>query len=96
MAQLRIRLTASDDDTMQVVNRISSMEGIESVEEIDDLMPHMDDEDSSSAGLPDDMGPGTHLLLVHGESDSDVKLALDVAFASAREMGIVVELVEED
>lgn len=96
MAQLRIRLTASDDDTMQVVNRISSMEGIESVEEIDDLMPHMDDEDSSSAGLPDDMGPGTHLLLVHGETDSDVKLALDVAFASAREMGIVVELVEED
>ncbi len=96
MAQLRIRLTASDDDTMQVVNRISSMDGIESVEEIDDLMPHMDDEDSSSAGLPDDMGPGTHLLLVHGESDSDVKLALDVAFAFAREMGIVVELVEED
>lgn len=96
MAQLRIRLTASDDDTMQVVNRISSMEGIESVEEIDDLMPHMDDEDSSSAGLPDDIGPGTHLLLVHGETDSDVKLALDVAFASAREMGIVVELVEED
>jgi hypothetical protein len=96
MTQLRIRLTASDDDTMQLINRISSVEGIESVEEIDDLMPHMDDEDSSSAGLSDDIGPGTHLLLVHGESDSDAKLALDVAFASAREMGIVVELVEDD
>ena len=56
----------------------------------------MDDEDSSSAGLSDDIGPGTHLLLVQGGSDSDVKLALDVAFASAREMGIAVELVEDD
>ncbi len=96
MTQLRIRLTAGNDDTMQLINRISSVKGIESVEEVDDLMPHMDDEDSSSAGLSDDIGPGTHLILVNGESDSDVKLALDVAFASAREMGIVVELVEDD
>lgn len=96
MTQLRMRLTAGDDDTMQLINRISSMKGIESVEEIDDLMPHMDDEDSSSAGLPDDIGPGTHLILVSGESDSDVKLALDLAFASAREMGIAVEMVDDD
>ena len=96
MTQLRIRLTAGNDDTMQLINRISSVKGIESVEEVDDLMPHMDDDDSSSAGLSDDIGPGTHLILVNGESDSDVKLALDVAFASAREMGIVVELVEDD
>lgn len=96
MTQLRMRLTASDDDTMQLINRISSVKGIESVEEIDDLMPHMDDEDSSSAGLPDDIGPGTHLILVSGESDSDVKLALDLAFASAREMGIAVEMVDDD
>lgn len=96
MTQLRMRLTASDDETMQLINRISSVEGIDSVEEIDDLMPHMDDEDSSSAGLSDDIGPGTHLLLVHGGSESDVKLAQDVAFASAREMGIAVELVEDD
>ena len=95
MTQLRMRLTATDDETMQLINRISSVEGIESVEEIDDLMPHMDDEDSSSAGLSDDIGPGTHLLLVQGESDS-LELALDVAFASAREMGIAVELVEDD
>lgn len=96
MTQLRMRLTASDDETMQLINRISSVEGIDSVEEIDDLMPHMDDEDSSSAGLSDDIGPGTHLLLVHGENESDVKLAQDVAFASAREMGIAVELVEDE
>lgn len=96
MTQLRMRLTANNDDTMQLINRISSVEGIESVEEIGDLMPHMDDADSSSAGLTDNIGPGTHLILVHGESDNDLKFALDVAFASAREMGIVVELVEDD
>ncbi|MBK7013665.1 MAG: hypothetical protein IPH43_14350, partial [Xanthomonadales bacterium] len=33
-------------------------------EEIADLMPHMDDPDSASRGLPDDDGPGTHLIRI--------------------------------
>ena len=46
MSHLRLRLTASGDDTMTVINRIASLQGIDSVEEIADLMPHMDDPDS--------------------------------------------------
>jgi len=93
MSELRLQLTASEDDTMQIINRLSALRGIESVEEIADLMPHMDDPDSSSAGLPDDMGPGTHLILINAETDDDIRRALEVAESSARALGIVLEVV---
>lgn len=96
MTQLRMRLTASEDDTMQLINRISALGGIESVEEIAYLMPHMDDPDSSSAGLAADIGPGTHLVLVRAESEEDSRRALDVAQSCAREMGIVLEVVDNE
>ncbi len=96
MTQLRMRLTASEDDTMQLINRISSLHGIESVEEIADLMPHMDDPDSSSAGLTDDIGPGTHLVLVQAGNDDDLRHALESAEACARDMGIVLEVVNDE
>ena len=94
MTDLRLRLTASGDDAAALINRISALQGIESVEEIADLMPHMDDPDSSSAGLSDDIGPGTHLVLVEAEDDASIQRALDVAQDSARTLGIVLEVEE--
>ena len=94
MASVQFRLTASEDDTSTLINRLSALEGIESVEEIADLMPHMDDPDSSSAGLSDDIGPGTHLLTVEAESDERLQHALEVAQAGARALGIVLEVEE--
>lgn len=64
MAMLRLRITGSEDDTRAITDLLQSIEGIEHVEETDDLMPHMDDDDSSSAGLSDDIGPGIHELEV--------------------------------
>ncbi len=93
MTELRMQLTASQDDTMQIINRLSSLDGIESVEEIADLMPHMDDPDSSSAGLSDDIGPGTHLILLQAENEDAARRALDVAESCARAMGIALEVV---
>lgn len=95
MSQLRMRLTASENDTMQLINRVSSLNGVESVDEIADLMPHMDGPDSSSAGLPDDVGPGTHLVLVKTENDDDARRALELAQSCAREMGAVLEVVDD-
>src|SRR3546814_11913084 len=60
MALLRIRLTGSDDAVRAVINLLQSLDGIEHVEEIGDLMTHMDDADSSSAGLRDVEGPQMH------------------------------------
>jgi len=96
MSQLRMQLTASADHTMQLISRISSLRGVESVEEIADLMPHMDDSDSSSDGLTDDIGPGTHLVLVQTGNAHDVRHALDCAESCARELGIVLEVVDDE
>ena len=94
MATVQFRLTASADDAADLINRVAALEGVESVEEIADLMPHMDDPDSSSAGLSDDIGPGTHLVLVEAEDDASIQRALDVAQDSARTLGIVLEVEE--
>ncbi len=51
MAILRLRITGSDDQVNQIRATLYDIDGIEHVEETDDLMPHMDDDDSSSAGL---------------------------------------------
>lgn len=95
MASLSLRLTASSDDTATLINRISMIEGVESVEEIADLMPHMDDPDSSSAGLPDDIGPGSHLVQVETTDEASARRALDAAKDGARRLGIALE-TEDD
>jgi len=94
MPNLDLRLTASDNVASAMINLIGSIEGIESVEEIADLMPHMDDPDSSSAGLTDDIGPGTHLLRIVAGNDSGIQRALEAAEASARDHGAVLEAVD--
>lgn len=92
MPILRLRLTASEDDAYRLVDVLSSLEGVESAEEVADLMPHMDDPDSSSAGLSDNAGPGTHAIKVTGERDV-IDRALEVAEAAARDMGAALEVV---
>ena len=94
MTDLRLRLTASEDDTAALINRVSALQGIDSVEEISDLMPHTDDPDSSSAGLSDDIGPGTHLVLISADDEDGATRALDVAEHCARSLGMVMEVEE--
>lgn len=94
MPNLDLRLTASEDVATAMINLIGSIEGIESVEEIADLMPHMDDPDSSSAGLTDNMGPGTHLLRIVAGNDTGIRRALELAEASAHDHGAALEVVD--
>ncbi|MFZ1390555.1 MAG: hypothetical protein WAS23_03080 [Dokdonella sp.] len=96
MPTLQLRLTAGDDAASALINLVGSLEGIESVEEIADLMPHMDDPDSSSAGLPDDIGPGTHLIEVVAGNATGIRRALEVAEASAHDHGAALEVVDND
>ncbi|UWX03548.1 hypothetical protein H1235_11080 [Pseudoxanthomonas sp. NC8] len=96
MPQLRIRITGSDDDLRAVADLLQSVEGIEHVEEVDDLMPHMDDEDSSSAGLSDDMGPGTHELEVEAPNNYTANRVREAVEELAFRLGLVVEFVEDE
>ena len=95
MPILHLRLTADDDAARTMINLISSLDGIERVEEVGDLMPHMDDEDSSSAGLPDDIGPGIHSIEV-ATSDEEVARKVRNAIGDvADELHASVEYVDE-
>lgn len=94
MPTLRMRLTASDDDAGTLINYVSALDGIESAEEVDDLMPHMDDPDSSSAGLSDVAGPGTHLIKVTAGNAVAIRRALEVSEACAHDMGAALEVVD--
>lgn len=95
MPTVRLRVTGSDDSTNQLMHALEAIEGIERVEEVADLMPHMDDEDSSSAGLPDDMGPGLHNIEVEAPNDEGVRRVHAVMERVAAEAGLAVEIVEE-
>ena len=96
MTELKLRLTAGEDAASALINLIGSLEGIESVEEIADLMPHMDDPDSSSAALSDDMGPGTHLIHVDASNETVIRRVLDVAEAYAHDQGAALEVVDDE
>jgi hypothetical protein len=93
---LRIRLTGSDDDTRAVMNLLQSLEGIEHVEEVADLMPHMDDVDSSSAGLSDVGGPDMHALEIDAPNESTARKVREAVEALAFDLDVLVEFEEEE
>lgn len=95
MPTVMLRVTGSDDSTNQLIHALEAIEGIERVEEVGDLMPRMDDEDSSSAGLPDDEGPGLHNIEVEAPNDEGVRRVHAVVERMAVEAELAIEIVEE-
>ena len=73
MPTVRLRVTGNEYATTELMNALESVEGVERIEEVADLMPHMDDDDSSSAGLPDDASPGLHDIEVEAPNEEAVR-----------------------
>lgn len=96
MPMIRLQITGSDDAANELINLLSAIEGIEHVEEVGDLMPHMDDVDSSSAGLPDDAAPGFHQIEVRIPNALALERVRGVAEALARERGAAIEFDEDE
>ncbi|KGM52556.1 hypothetical protein N792_05680 [Lysobacter concretionis Ko07 = DSM 16239] len=96
MPQLRIRITGSDDAVRAISDLLTSVPGIEHVEEIDDLMPHMDDPDSSSAGLSDDEGPGMHLIEVEAPNETAVTRVRELVESLAFDLDVLVEFETDE
>ena len=96
MPMMRIRLTGSEDDVRAITNLLQSLDGIEHVEEIDDLMPHMDDDDSSSAGLSDGFGGGIHELEVDAPNDYTAGRVRQAVEELAFRLGLLAEFVEDE
>lgn len=96
MPLLRIRLTGNALDVNTVMTAIHGIDGIERVEEIADLMPHMDDEDSSSAGLVDDQGSGgVHDVEIEVPGDRVGEQVRELVERTAERLGLVTEFVDE-
>ena len=96
MPTLRMRLTGSEGDTRAMINLLQSLEGIEHVEEVADLMPHMDDADSSSAGLSDVAGPTAHEIEIDAPNESTARKVREAIEALAFDLDALVEFEEED
>lgn len=96
MPMMRIRLTGSEDDVRAISNLLQSLDGIEHVEEIDDLMPHMDDADSSSAGLSDVEGPDTHELEIDAPNAATAQKVRQTVEALAFDLDVVAEFEEDE
>lgn len=96
MPTLRMRLTGSEDDARAMMNLLQSLDGIEHVEEVADLMPHMDDADSSSAGLSDVAGPDAHEIEIGAPNASSARKVREAVEALAFDLDVLVEFEEED
>jgi hypothetical protein len=96
MPLLRLRVTGAEDAARAIGNLLTSIDGIEHVEEIADLMPHMDDSDSSSAGLPDDQGPGLHLLEIDAPNLSTANKVREAVEALAFDLDVLVEFESDE
>ena len=95
METVRMRIIGSSSDTQSLIAVLHGIDGVSRVEEMNDLLPHMDDADSSSAGLPDDMGPGLHSLeVVVGDTELAERVRA-VAGRAAEELDANVEFIDE-
>lgn len=96
MALLRLRIAGSDDHVRAIINLLQSLDGIEHVEEVDDLMPHMDDADSSSAGLHDERSADTHQVEVEVPNPSTARKVREAVEALAFDLDALVEIEEDE
>jgi len=96
MPNIRLRLTGSEDDARAMINLLQSIEGIEHVEEVADLMPRMDDADSSSAGLSDVSGPDAHEIEIDAPNESTARKVREAVEALAFDLDAIVEFEEAE
>ena len=91
MTTIRLRATGPQTAFDALMAALEGIDGVERLEELADLMPHMDDDDSSSAGLSDDIGPGIHELEVEVGNESTAQKVRDAVQELALELDVFVE-----
>ncbi|HWP86317.1 MAG TPA: hypothetical protein VNM70_00460 [Burkholderiales bacterium] len=94
MSIMRLRVTGDESQAEALVTALHGLPHVRGVEQIADQMRGVRD-DSSSNALVDDIGPDLHCLEVeiNGRRNSEDVRAM--AEQNARELGVVVEFVDE-
>lgn len=96
MRVLRVRMTGDESQIRTMMNLIEGLDGVHAVEEVADLMPHMDDADSSSAGLSDELGPDAHEIEVEVSNHATAMKVQQAMDALAFDLDMMVEYESED
>lgn len=94
MPMIRFRLIGSREDADTVITALHGVDGIEHVEEVDDLMIGMRD-DSSSAQLVDDAGGKVYVVEVDAPDDLHADAVRGVAEVAAHRLDAGIEFVDE-
>jgi hypothetical protein len=95
MPVVRMRLLGGENDAEALIAMLHGIDGITRIEALDGLMPHMDDEDSSSLGLPDDIGPGVHEIEIEVSDPVFAERVRELAGTSAETLGTTIEFVDD-
>lgn len=97
MAQLRFRITGPTQAAQNLTEALTVIEGVQWAEEVADLVPRMDDEDSSSLGLAENAQGEVVELIVETEDDQEViDLVRRQAEQQVRGAGGFLELMPDD
>jgi hypothetical protein len=94
MPNLNLRVTTDSDTSARLLNAMQAIDGVVHAEEVADLMQQSADDDSSSAGLPDDTGPGSHTLMIEADTERAATLARRVAEELATGEGFALEFTQ--
>ncbi len=91
MTTLNFRVTGPAAACEAVINRLAESELIHSIEEVDGMMSHMDDEDSSSAGLAENIDASVYDIRVHTDDHSSDEEVRRMAELTVRSSGAMLE-----
>jgi len=94
MPIIRLRVTGDDSQSDALVTALHGLPHVRGVEQIADQMRGMRD-DSSSNALVDDTGPDLHCVEVQVNGQRNGEEVRARAEQSARELGVIVEFVDD-
>jgi hypothetical protein len=93
MPTVRIRLTGTDDDARTLINAIHALYGVEHIEEIDDIVPSVDD--SRSVGLSEETSAGQHDIEVAAPRQRTARHVRNIADLVGEDLGVPIEIVDD-
>jgi hypothetical protein len=94
MPMIRFRLTGSRASADAMIAALHGIDGIEHVEEMDDLMPQMRDDSSSSESVSDSEGQ-MYCIEVDAPSDQRADIVRGSAEVIAHELDAGIEFTDE-
>ena len=93
MPVVRVRLTGDSSAVDNLLKAIEGMESLQHMEEVGDTSEHLR-EDSSSAGLTDDIGGDFHDIKMHFATFAQAERARDAVAVASHDSDVVVEFVD--